>query len=130
MGGEGVVRAVAAAGLLAAGVLIIIVGAYLEGRRSSAPKIEASADQAVAGALAAEGAQESAARIEIYHQQSAAALEALAALQGAAVQSEDAHAPLDPGRAARLAAHDRVLCATVDFDGCAGAAGGDAGDGP
>lgn len=112
--------------IIIAATLAMLGLTWQAGRRSAAPAIEAGADQAVAGELTAQGARESVARLEIYHQQSAQALEALSAVTVAAAQSEDADAPLDPGRAARLAAHDQRLCATPDFHGCAAAPGGDA----
>jgi hypothetical protein len=112
--------------VIVAATLAMLALTWNAGRRGAAPAIEAATDQAVAGELTAEGAAETAARAEIYHQQSAQALAALARLSAEAAQSEDADAPLDPGRAARLAAHDQRLCATPDFHGCAVATGGDA----
>lgn len=107
--------------LLAAGVVgiaMILAIVFLAGRRDAAPAIEAATDQAVSAQLEAEGAAASAARLEAYHRQSLATLEALGAVQAAALQAEDAHAPLDPDRTARLRAHDRQLCGAADFDGC------------
>ena len=108
--------------LLAAGVaglVLILAWAFTAGRRDAAPAIEAATDQAVSSRLEAEGAAASAARLEAFHRQSLATLEALGAVQAAALQAEDADAPLDPDRTARLRAHDRQLCGAAGFNGCA-----------
>lgn len=111
------------AGLSAVAIVAILAALaifYFEGRRDAAPAIEAASDQAVSAELAGEGGALAGELTDALLQQSQAQNQALMALQRAAAQSEDAHAPLDPARADRLRAHDRQLCdAAPHLDGCA-----------
>lgn len=122
------------AALVAAGLLILLVtGAYWKGRIEGAAGERSKAAAARAAAAVAEvetrGERESAQRAEIVVRQRTAADRAVAELARDAHQSEDADEPLDPGRAARLRAHDERLCdANPGLAGCApvgDAAGGD-----
>lgn len=109
--------ALLAAGVV--GVMLILAVVFLAGRRDAAPAIEAATDQAVSAELAGEGAAIAAGLAEALHQQSLAQRQALSALERAAIQAEDADAPLDPARADRLRAHDDQLCgAAPHLDGC------------
>lgn len=108
----------------AAAVLAAILGLYwkgrLEGAAAERPKVEAALGQAAAASLEAQGARESVARVDVVVRRRAAADETVASLAPAALQSEDAHAPLGPDRAARLLRADHELCRIVpDLDGCA-----------
>ncbi|MDP1872544.1 hypothetical protein [Phenylobacterium sp.] len=108
--------------LLAAGVVgiaMILAIVFLAGRRDAAPAIETATDKAVSAELEGEGADLAADLAEALHQQSLAQQQALSALERAAIQAEDADAPLDPARADRLRAHDDQLCGTAPhLDGC------------
>lgn len=103
-----------------AATLAMLAIVYFAGRKDAAPAIETARDQAASAELAVEGAAISGELADALLQQSRAQNQALIALQRAAAQSEDAHAPLDPARADRLRAHDRQLCdAAPHLDGCA-----------
>ncbi|MDP1873803.1 hypothetical protein [Phenylobacterium sp.] len=113
--------------LIVAGLMALIIAAtlamltlvFLAGRRDAAPAIETAQDQAVSAELAGEGANLAAGLAEALHQQSLAQRQVLSALERAAIQAEDADAPLDPARADRLRAHDDQLCGTAPhLDGC------------
>lgn len=106
--------------VVVAATLAMLAIVYVAGRKDAAPAIEAASDQAVSAELAGEGAALAGELTDALLQHSQAQNQALMALQRAAAQSEDAHAPLDPARADRLRAHDRQLCdAAPHLDGCA-----------
>lgn len=105
--------------LIIAATLAMLTLVFLAGRRDAAPAIETAEDQAVSAELEGEGADLAADLAEALHQQSLAQQRALSALERAAIQAEDADAPLDPARADRLRAHDDQLCgAAPHLDGC------------
>ena len=119
--------------LVAMGIVLAVAGGlYWKGRRDDAlrerPKAEAALATAAVAGLATHGAQASAQRVEIVVRRRDAAATVVAHLTPQALKSEDANAPLDPARAARLRDADRQLCLTSpSLAGCA--AGGDAGGG-
>jgi hypothetical protein len=105
-------------------VLAVAVGLYWKGRHDDAvrqrPRVEAALAQAATSSLEARGAQESAQRVEIVVRQRDAAAATVADITPKALNAEDAHAPLDPDRAARLAHADEQLCvAAPTLGGCA-----------
>jgi len=115
-----------------AAVLAAAGGLYWKGRRDDAvrerPKTEAALAKAAVAGLETQGAQQSAQRVEVVVRQRDAANAIVAQLMPKALKSEDANAPLDPDRAARLRDADRQLCLSApSVAGCA--AGGDAGGG-
>ena len=115
-----------------AAVLTLAGGLYWKGRHDDAvrqrPKTEAALARAAVAGLETQGAQASAQRVDIVVRQRDAANAVVAQLTPQALKSEDANAPLDPTRAARLRDADRQLCLTSPgLAGCA--AGGDAGGG-
>jgi hypothetical protein len=102
----------------AAAIVLAAAGAlYWKGRHDDAvrerPKIEAAQAQAVVAGLETQGARDSAQRVELVLRQRDAAGETVAQLTPKALTSEDANAPLDPARAARLRDADRQLCAAA-----------------
>jgi len=105
-----IVAAVAAV-LAAAGIL------YGKGRRDGVaqerPKVEAAAARAATASLEAEGARASAGRVDVVVRRREDAARIVTDLTTEAVQAEDAHAPLETRRAARLRAADRELCLTA-----------------
>jgi hypothetical protein len=112
-----------------ASVLALAGALYWKGRHDAAarerPKTEAALAKAAVAGLEAQGAQASAQRVEVVVRQRDAANGVVAQLTPQALNSEDAHAPLNPDRAARLRDSDRQLClAAPDLAGCA--AGGHA----
>ena len=113
--------------LLAGGFLLLIsFGAwrlYAAGQASARPGLEAKADQVVTSSQETIGARQSAQRVDVVVTQTRAADAAVYDLAAAAMTSEDAHAPLNPDRAARLRHADGELCRiSPDLDGCAAAA--------
>jgi hypothetical protein len=105
--------------LLAAAVIL-----YWSGRREGAarerPKTEAAQAAAAVSGLETKGARETAQRAEVVVRRREAAARTLADVTVNALQSEDAHASLDPDRADRLRAADRELCrAAPELSGCA-----------
>lgn len=99
------------------GLIVLAAGAiYLEGKRDQKsidqPKIERALDQADISGLETSGAQESAQRVEVFVRQTHDAYAVTSRLAVEATKAEDAHAPLDPSRAARLRSTDRELCDT------------------
>jgi hypothetical protein len=105
--------------LAIAGVLTVLAAAaalYWHGRHDGAarerPKTEAARTEAAVAKLETQGALESAQRVEVVVRQREAAAETVSKLIPEALTSEDAHAPLDPARAARLRDADRSLCRT------------------
>jgi hypothetical protein len=111
---------------LAAALTILGVAAWLyaSGRRDGAararPRIEAARAQAAVASLEAQGARETVRRVEVVMRRKEAAAQIAAEATEEALKAEDAHAPLDDARAARLRAHDRQLCdAAPDLAGCA-----------
>jgi len=107
----------------AAVVLALGAGLYWKGRHDGAvrerPKTEAALAQAKVADLETRGAQASAQRVDVVVRQRDAANAVVAQLLPKALKSEDAHAPLDPDRAARLRDADRQLCVTAPgLDGC------------
>lgn len=111
---------------VAAVVLVIAAGLYWKGRHDDAvrerPKTEAALVQAKVAGLEAEGAQVSAQRVDVVVHQRDAANAAVAQLLPKALKSEDANAPLDPDRTARLRDADRELCLTAPgLTGCTAA---------
>jgi hypothetical protein len=110
-------------------VLTAAAGLYWKGRHEGAarerPKTEAALAQAAVAGLETEGARTSAQRVDLVIRQRDAAAGAVAQLTSKALTSEDANAPLDPDRAARLRDADDQLCLTAP--GLAGCPeGGDA----
>lgn len=102
-----------------AATLAMLALVFLAGRDASRPAIEAAQDSAASAQLEGEGAALAADLADALNRQSLAQQRALSALERAAIQAEDAHAPLDPDRAARLRAHDDQLCnAAPHLDGC------------
>jgi hypothetical protein len=107
-----------------ASVLALAAGLYWKGRHDDAvherPKTEAALAQAAVAGLETQGAQASAQRVDVVVHQRDAANSVVAQLMPQALKSEDANAPLDPARAARLRDADRQLCLTAPgLAGCA-----------
>jgi hypothetical protein len=106
--------AIAAAAAL---VLAAAGGLYWAGLHAGAarerPKLAAALAEAQTARLEAEAAKASAQRVEVAVHRREAAGEAVTRLTTKALTSEDAHAPLDPDRAARLRDADRELCVTA-----------------
>jgi hypothetical protein len=105
-------------------VLSAAGGLYWKGRHDDAvrerPKTEAALARAAVAGLETQGAQQSAQRVEVVVRQRDAANAVVAQLMPKALKSEDANAPLDPARAARLRDADQQLCVTSpDLAGCA-----------
>jgi hypothetical protein len=112
-----------------AAILTLTAGIYWKGRHDDAlrerPKTEVALAKAAVARLEVEGAQASAQRVEVVVRQRDAANGVVAQLMPQALKSEDANAPLDPARAARLRDADHGLCLSAPaLDGCA--AGGNA----
>lgn len=112
------------AGSLALAILAAALGLYWKGRIEGAaherPRTEAARAEAAISKLETDGARETARRVEVVVRQREAAVAAVAQLTAKALTSEDALAPLDPDRAARLRVLDRQLCVTApDLGGCA-----------
>ncbi|HXA40302.1 MAG TPA: hypothetical protein VNW53_14995 [Phenylobacterium sp.] len=97
-------------------VLAAAAGLYWKGRHDDAvrekPKAEAALAKAAVAGLEVRGAQASAQRVEVVVRQRDAASAVVAQLTPKALKSEDANAPLDPSRAARLRDADLQLCLT------------------
>jgi hypothetical protein len=97
-------------------VLAAAAGLYWKGRHDDAvreqPKAEAALAKAAVAGLEVQGAQASARRVEVAVRQRDAAGAVVAQLTPQALKSEDANAPLDPSRAARLRDADLQLCLT------------------
>jgi len=112
--------------LLGGAAAIVLAAAavlYWKGRHDDAavqrPKIEAAQAQAAAAGAEAKGEKESAQRVELVVRQREAAAATIADLTPKALNAEDAHAPLDPARAARLRDTDDQLClAAPQLAGC------------
>ena len=99
-------------------------GLYLKGRHDAdareRPKTEAALAKAAVAGLETQGAQQSAQRVEVVVRQRDAANRVVAGLMSEALKSEDANAPLDPARVARLRNADDGLCvADAELAGCA-----------
>lgn len=116
-----------------AAALLIVSGAgllYWNGRHDGAaaekPKTELAADNGAARGLEVQGAQETTHRVETTLRKEARVQERTHALISDIKASPTA--PLDPGVAVRLHAHDRVLC-DEDPGVCPAPAGGDAAGG-
>src|SRR5437588_8929268 len=104
-------------------VLVLALGLYWKGRHDDAvrerPKTEAALAKAAVANLETQGAQASAQRVEVVVRQRDAANGVVAQLMPQALKSEDANAPLDPARAARLRNADQRLCdADPSLGGC------------
>jgi hypothetical protein len=104
-------------------VLAAAAGLYWKGRHEGSarerPKTEAALAQAAVAGLETEGARASAQRVDLVIRQRDAAAGAVAQLTTKALSSEDANAPLDPDRAARLRDADDQLCLTAhELAGC------------
>lgn len=119
--------------IVIAGVVLALIaaatGLYWKGRLEGAarerPKAEAAMARAAVSGLETEGAHASAQRVDVVVRQRDAAAAVVTQLSAKALTSEDANAPLDPDRSARLRTADDQLClASPDLAGCA--AGGDA----
>jgi hypothetical protein len=97
-------------------VLAAAGGLYWKGRHDDAvrekPKTEAALAKAAVAGLETQGAQASAQRVDVVVHQRDAANAVVAQLLPKALKSEDANAPLDPDRAARLRDADVQLCVT------------------
>jgi hypothetical protein len=107
----------------AALVLAAAAGLYWKGRHDDAsvqrPKIAAAQAQAAVAGAEAKGEKASAQRVELVVRQREAASATVADLTPKALNAEDAHAPLDPARAARLRSADDQLClAAPQLAGC------------
>lgn len=118
----------------AVALIIALSGAlgwtYYKGRADehavAQPKIEMAQDQASVSELNAAGALDSAHRVEVVVREARDAYQVTSDLALEASKAEDANAPLDPARAARLHAADQRLCDTrPSLVGCE-PAGGDA----
>ncbi|HET6970819.1 MAG TPA: hypothetical protein VFH92_06830 [Phenylobacterium sp.] len=114
-------------------ILAAALGLYWKGRIEGAarerPKVEAAVAQATVAKLETAGAADSAQRVEVVIRQHENAARAVAQLTESALKSEDAYAPLDPGRLDRLRADDVQLClAAPDLAGCAEAGHAGRGD--
>jgi hypothetical protein len=101
--------------LVAAAMIVTLAGGlYWKGRHDGVaqerPKIEAALAQAKVASLEAQGAQASAQRVDAVTRRRDAAKAVVAQLTPKALKSEDANAPLDPARAARLRDADIQLC--------------------
>jgi hypothetical protein len=113
------------AGLVGAAILATgAAGFYWKGRLEGAarerPKVEAALSKAVVAGLEADGERESAVRAEAAVQTRETVVRSIVRVIQEAQRSEDAHAPIDPARLARLRAHDDELCrATPALVGCA-----------
>jgi hypothetical protein len=111
-----------------AALLAVAAGLYWKGRHDDAvrerPKTEAALAKAAVAGLETQGAQASAQRVDVVVRQRDAANGVVAQLTPQALKSEDANAPLDPARSARLRDADRQLCLTAGPAVCP--AGGDA----
>jgi hypothetical protein len=108
---------------LALALMAVATGLYWKGRLEGAarerPKTEAALARAAVSGLETEGARASAQRVDIAVRQRDAAEAVVTQLSAKALNSEDANAPLDPDRAARLRAADDELClAAPDLAGC------------
>jgi predicted negative regulator of RcsB-dependent stress response len=121
------------AGMVATLALILALSGalgwtYWKGQQSAQPKIEAAEETAAVSDLTARGAIETTRQVEIVVRQAADAYRVSSDLAVEAAKSEDANAPLDPARAARLRRSDRELCSQrPTLVGCeAFAASGDA----
>lgn len=104
-------------------VLAAAAGLYWKGRHDDAvrekSKTEAALATAAVAKLETQGAQASAQRVDVVVRQRDAANAVVAQLTPLALKSEDAHAPLDPTRAARLRDADQQLCLTAPgLTGC------------
>lgn len=92
----------------------VLGGFYLkgqaDGRQAQAPRVEAAQDAAVSGQLTAEGERATTARAEALLRQSHKINEATNELVTQARLDPAGASPLEPARAERLRAHDRLLC--------------------
>lgn len=110
-------------GVAAALLVATALGLYWKGRHEGAaserPKTQAAVAQAAVATLNTEGARRTARSADAAARQHEAALATVSQLTAKALNSEDAHAPLDPDRAARLRDADRSLClADPNLAGC------------
>jgi hypothetical protein len=105
-------------------VIATVTGLYWKGRLEGAarerPKTEAALARAEVSGLETEGARASAQRVDVVVRRRDATAAVVAQLSAKALTSEDANAPLDPDRTARLHNADRQLClAAPALAGCA-----------
>ena len=105
-------------------LIAAVTGLYWKGRLEGAarerPKTEVALARAEVAGLETEGARASAQRVDVVVRQRDATAAVVAQLSAKALTSEDANAPLDPDRAARLHDADRQLCfAAPSLAGCA-----------
>lgn len=105
-------------------MLCAAAGLYWKGRHDGAarerPRIEAALATAAVADLETQGARASTRRVDLVVHRREAANAVVAQLMPQALKSEDALAPLDPNRAARLRDADRQLCLTApDLADCA-----------
>ena len=105
-------------------ICIVCLGLYLSGRSDGVaaerPRTEAAQAQTDVARRETEGARASAARVDVVVQRRDAANAVAAQIIPQALQAEDANAPLEPDRAARLSRADRELCRLApDLVGCA-----------
>jgi hypothetical protein len=110
-------------GVVAALFVALALGLYWKGRQEGAaaerPKTQAAVAQAAIASMNTEGARWAARGVDIAVRQRAAAEATVSRITTKALSSEDAHAPLDPDRAARLRDADHSLClADPDLAGC------------
>lgn len=100
--------------IIAPVVIAAAVGLYWQGRQDGAareqPKTEAALAQAAVSNLETTGARGNAHRVEVTVHQQDAAKAVVTQLASEAKEAEDANAPLDPDRAARLRRADQQLC--------------------
>lgn len=112
----------------AAAAVVLATGAagyfYYQGHHAAAEgakvQVEQSAQTADKATLEAQGTQESVVRIQVTQDRISAVQDVVSAHQTQAIQAEDAHALLDPARAARLLTADDRLCSVAStIPGCA-----------
>jgi hypothetical protein len=110
------------AGGAALAVIGLLLGIYMRGRHDGAaqerPRVAAAQAQAMAAGLETLGARQTARRVEVVVRQRDAAAAVVSDIAAKALLAEDAHAPLDPDRAARLRDADRRLCDQAALAGC------------
>jgi hypothetical protein len=109
----------AAVGVLIAGALGLYWKGRIEGAAGEKPKTDVAQAQAAVAKLEVEGARASAARVDVVQRRTDDVDRLVAEFTPKALQSKDAHAPLDPDRLARLRDADDELCRLAPgLEGC------------
>jgi hypothetical protein len=109
----------AAVGVLIASALGLYWKGRIEGAAGEKSKTEVAQAQAAVAKLEVEGARASAARVDVVVRRTDAADRLVGEFTPKALQSKDAHAPLDPDRLARLRDADDELCRLAPgLEGC------------